>query len=68
MDCSDWISIVSAVVSFLVTIIIAGLQIWQSGRMEKFEYRQDERDERRHAEEVKAKSVAFISNIMQTGV
>ena len=61
MDCSDWISIISAVVSFLVTIIIAGLQIWQSGRMEKFEYRQDERDERRHAEEVKAKSVAFIS-------
>ena len=44
-----------------MTIVIAGLQLWQSGRMEKFERRQDERDERRHAEEVKSQAVSFIS-------
>lgn len=48
-------------ISLVVTIVIAGLQLWQSGRMEKFERRQDERDERRHAEEVKSQAVSFIS-------
>lgn len=61
MTCSDRISIICASISFFVTIVIAGLQLWQSGRMEKFERRQDERDERRHAEEVKSQAVSFIS-------
>lgn len=61
MTCSDWISIICASISLIVTIVIAGLQLWQSGRMEKFERRQDERDERRHAEEVKSQAVSFIS-------
>lgn len=61
MSCSDWISIICAGVSLIVTIIIAGLQFWQSSRMNKFERRQDERDEQRHAESVKAQAVSFIS-------
>nr|WP_258323491.1 hypothetical protein [Bifidobacterium indicum] len=44
-----------------MAIVIAGLQLRQSGRMAKFERRQDERDERRHAEEVKSQAVSFIS-------
>lgn len=48
-------------ISLFVTIAIAGLQLRQSGRMGKFERRQDERDERRHAEEVKSQAVSFIS-------
>ena len=61
MTCSDWISIICASISLVVAIVIAGLQLWQSGRMAKFEQRQDERDERRHAEEVKSRAVSFIS-------
>lgn len=61
MTCSDRISIICAVISLFVTIAIAGLQLRQSGRMGKFERRQDERDERRHAEEVKSQAVSFIS-------
>lgn len=61
MTCSDWISVICAAVSLVVTIVIAGLQLWQSGRMEKFERRQDERDERRRAEGVKSRAVSFLS-------
>lgn len=61
MTCSDWISIICAAISLIVTIVIAGLQLWQSGRMEKFERRQDERDERRRAEGVRSQAVSFIS-------
>ena len=61
MTYSDWISIICASISLIVTIVIAILQLWQSGRMEKFERRQDERDERRHAEGVKTQAVSFIS-------
>ena len=61
MTCSDWISIICASISLIVTVVIAGLQLWQSGRMERFERRQDERDERRHAEGVKSQAVSFIS-------
>lgn len=61
MNCSDWISIICASVSLIATIVIAGLQLWQSRRMEKFERRQDKRDERRHAESVKSQAVSFIS-------
>lgn len=58
---SDWISIISAGVALIATIIIAVMQIRQSNRMEKFERRQDERDEQRHKESVKAQAVSFIS-------
>lgn len=61
MSVSDWISIICAGVSLFVTIIIAILQFWQSSRMNKFELRQDERDEQRHAESVKAQAVSFVS-------
>lgn len=61
MSVSDWISIICAGVSLIVTIVIAVLQIRQSSRMNKFELRQDERDEQRHAESVKARAVSFLS-------
>ena len=61
MTCSDWINIICSLASLVATIVIAVLQLWQSGRMEKFEHRQDERDERRHAECVKSQAVSFIS-------
>lgn len=61
MTCSDWINITCAVVSLIVTGVIAGLQLRQSGRMEQFERRQDERDERRHAEGVNSQAVSFVS-------
>lgn len=61
MTCSDWINIICSLASLVATIVIAVLQLWQSGRMEKFEHRQDERDERRHAEGVKSQAVTFIS-------
>lgn len=61
MTCSDWISIICASISLIVTIVIAFLQLWQSRRMERFERRQDERDDQRHAEGVKSQAVSFIS-------
>lgn len=61
MTCSDWISIICASISLVVAIVIAGLQLWQSGRMAKFERRQDEHDERRHTEKIKSQAVSFIS-------
>lgn len=61
LSISDWISIICAVASLVVTIIIAILQKRQSNRMERFEKRQDERDEQRHQESVKAQAVSFIS-------
>lgn len=45
MSISDWISIICAGVALIVTVIIAVLQIRQSNRMERFEKRQDKRDE-----------------------
>lgn len=47
--------------SLAATIVIAFIQIYQSKRMEVFERRQDERDERRHAEGNKARAIEFIS-------
>ena len=61
MTCSDWISIICAFISLTATVVIAVLQWRQSKRMEEFECRQDERDERRHAEGVKSQAVSFIS-------
>ena len=60
MICSDWISIICASISLVVTIVIAGLQLWQSGAWRNSSD-EDERDERRHAEEVKSQAVSFIS-------
>lgn len=53
--------IICSVFSLIVTIAIAVMQIFQSKRMEEFERRQDERDERRHAEGNRAQAVEFIS-------
>ena len=61
MSVSDWISIICAGVALIVTVIIAVLQIRQSNCMERFEKRQDKRDEQRHQESVKAQAVSFIS-------
>lgn len=61
MFISELINIICSFVAVIVTIIIAVLQIRQSKRMAEFEKRQDERDEERHAEEVNAKAVSFIS-------
>lgn len=61
MSISDWINIYCTVAGLVVTIAIAALQIWQSYRMERFEKRQDARDEQRHQEGVKAQAVSFIS-------
>lgn len=47
--------------SLIATIVIAFIQIYQSKRMEVFERRQDERDERRHAKGNKARAIEFIS-------
>ncbi len=61
MTTSDIISMVCSGISLIATIIIAVLQIIQSNRMEKFEHKQDERDEKRHEEDIKAEAVTFIS-------
>lgn len=64
MDClsiSDWIAIISGVLSLILTVVIAVVQYKQSKQMAAFEIRQDKRDERRHDEGVKAQAVAFIS-------
>lgn len=61
MNWSDKISVFCSCASFVVTVIIGRLQIMQAKRMENFEKRQDERDEFRHMEKVKAQAVSFIS-------
>lgn len=58
---SDWISIISSIAALVTAIVIALMQIRQSNRMEAFERRQDERDEYRREEGVKAQAIAFIS-------
>lgn len=61
MKCNEWAELICAVISLLVTAIIGMKQYCQSKRMEEFERRQDERDERRHAEGNKAQAVELIS-------
>ena len=58
---NEWAELICAVISLLVIAIIGMKQYCQSKRMEEFERRQDERDERRHAEGNKAQAVEFIS-------
>lgn len=61
MKCNEWAELICAFISLLVTTIIGMKQYRQSKRMEEFERRQDERDERRHAEGNKAQAVELIS-------
>lgn len=61
MKFNEWAELTCAVISLLVIAIIGMKQYCQSKRMEEFERRQDERDERRHAEGNKAQAVEFIS-------
>lgn len=61
LSISDWIAIISSVLSLILAIVIAMVQYKQGKQMAAFEKRQDERDERRHDEGVKAQAVAFIS-------
>ena len=61
MKCNELAELACAFISLLVTAIIGMKQYCQSKRMEEFERRQDERDERRHAEGNKAQAVEFIS-------
>lgn len=61
MKWNELAELVCAFISLLVTVIIGKKQCCQSKRMEEFERRQDERDERRHAEGNRTKAVEFIS-------
>lgn len=61
MKCNEWAELICAFISLLVTTIISMKQYRQSKRMDEFERRQDERDERRHAEGNKAQAVELIS-------
>lgn len=61
MKWNELAELICAVISLLVTAIIGLKQYCQSRRMEEFERRQDERDERRHAEGNRTKAVEFIS-------
>ncbi len=61
MKFNEWAELICAVISLLVIAIIGMKQYCQSKRMEEFERRQDERDERRHAEGNKTQAVEFIS-------
>lgn len=61
MEWTERVDLFCAVVSLIATIVITVLQLWQAKRVEDFERRQDERDERRHAEENRARAVEFVS-------
>ncbi len=61
MKWNELAELICAFISLLVTFIIGKKQYCQSRRMEEFERRQDERDERRHAEGNRAQAVEFIS-------
>lgn len=61
MKWNELAELACAFISLLVTAIIGMKQYCQSKRMVEFERRQDERDERRHAEGNKAQAVEFIS-------
>lgn len=54
------VGLVISGISLLVAVIIGGCQIKQNNRMAAFEKRQDERDEKRHNEEIYAETTRFI--------
>ena len=53
--------LICSVISLALAFAVAVVQYCQSKRMEELERRQDERDERRHAEGNKARAIEFIS-------
>lgn len=61
MKWNELAELICAFISLFVTVIIGKKQSSQSKRMEELERRQDERDERRHAEGNKAQAIEFIS-------
>lgn len=61
MKWDELAELICAFISLFVTVIIGKKQSCQSKRMEEFERRQDERDERRPAEGNKAQAIEFIS-------
>lgn len=61
MDFLTKFELFCSISSLATAVIIAYVQYKQSEKMSKFEQKIDERDERRHCEEVKAQAVAFIS-------
>lgn len=61
MKWNELAELICAFISLFVTVIIGKKQSCQSKRMEELERRQDERDERRHAEGNKAQAIEFIS-------
>lgn len=61
MGISEWIGIISATLSLIVTIIIAILQMRQNNRLNKLEQQQKEKDEKRYNENIKAQVSEFIS-------
>lgn len=61
MKWNELAELICALISLFVTVIIGKKQSCQSKRMEELERRQDERDERRHAEGNKAQAIEFIS-------
>lgn len=60
MDVATAVGLVIAVISLIVAIIIGRCQIKQNNRMAAFEKRQDERDEKRHNDEIYAETTRFI--------
>lgn len=61
MKWNELAELICAFIPLFVTVIIGKKQSCQSKRMEELERRQDERDERRHAEGNKAQAIEFIS-------
>lgn len=61
------VGLVIAFISLLVAVIIGGCQIKQSNRMEAFEKRQDERDEKRRNDEIYAEVTRFIQKYSMGG-
>lgn len=61
MKWNELAELICAFISLFVTVIIGKKQSCQSKRMEELKRRQDERDERRHAEGNKAQAIEFIS-------
>ena len=61
MKWNELAELICAFISLFVTVIIGKKQSCQSKRMEELERRQDERDERRHAEGNKTQAIEFIS-------
>lgn len=60
MSLVDFVSVVSAVLSLLASIIIAIVQYKQGKRMEDFSRKQDEKQQRVIAQSIKAKRDSFI--------